>query len=63
MHKIEYGDYCTVNVVELVTFFEFAPMTVVPSPFVVTTPATLGAFAMVATLARDELKCVVSVMS
>ena len=55
--------YCTVSVVELVTLFEFAPMTVVPTPFVVATPATLGAFAMVATLAIDELKCVVSVMS
>jgi hypothetical protein len=55
--------YCTVSVVELVTLFEFAPMTVVPTPFVVATPATLGAFAMVATLATDELKCVVIVMS
>ena len=55
--------YCTVSVVELVTLFEFTPMTVVPTPFVVATPATLGAFAMVATLATDELKCVVIVMS
>ena len=38
-------------------------MTVVPTPLVVATPAMLGAFAIVATLAMDELKCVVSVMS
>ena len=49
--------------VELVTLFEFAPMTVVPTPVVVATPATLGALAMLATLATDELKCVVTVMS
>src|SRR6476659_5617942 len=55
--------YCTVSVVEPVTLFEFAPMTVVPTPLVVATPAMLGAFAIVATLAMDELKCVVSVMS
>jgi len=55
--------YCTVNVVVVVTPHEFAPITVVPAPRVVTIPATLGAFAMDATLATDELKCVLRVMS
>jgi hypothetical protein len=50
-------------VVEAVTPLAFAPIDVVPTPRVVATPATLGAFAMVATLAEDELQCVVSVMS
>jgi len=48
--------YCTVNEVEAVTPFEFAPIVVVPAPVVVATPATLGAFAIVATLAEEELK-------
>jgi len=38
-------------------------MVVVPVPVVFAKPATLGAFAIVATLAEDELQCVVSVMS
>jgi len=49
-------------VVEAVTPLAFAPIDVVPTPRVVATPATLGAFAIVATLAEDELQCVVSVM-
>jgi len=48
--------YCTVNEVEAVTPFEFAPIVVVPAPVVEATPATLGAFAIVATLAEEELK-------
>jgi hypothetical protein len=55
--------YCTVMVVDAVTPLAFAPIDVVPTPRVVATPATLGAFAIVATLAEDELQCVVSVMS
>jgi len=35
----------------------------VPEPLAVANPPTLGAFAMVATLAEDELQCVVNVMS
>jgi hypothetical protein len=48
--------YCTVNEVAAVTPLEFAPIVVVPIPCVVAMPATLGAFAMVATLAEEELK-------
>lgn len=43
-------------VVELVVPPEFAPMTVLPGAAVVATPAILGAFAMVATLATEELQ-------
>lgn len=35
---------------------EFAPITVVPAVFVVARPAPLGPFAMVDTLAADELQ-------
>jgi hypothetical protein len=55
--------YCTVSVSEDVTPPEFPPITAVPDPWAVANPATLGAFAMVATVAEDELQCVVNVMS
>jgi hypothetical protein len=55
--------YCTVMVVEAVTPLAFAPIDVVPTPWVVARPPTLGAFAIVTTLAEDELQWVVSVMS
>lgn len=42
--------------VEEVTPPELAPMTLLPVAFVVAKPATLGAFATVATLADDELQ-------
>jgi hypothetical protein len=50
-------------VVEAVTPLAFAPIDVVPTPWVVARPPTLGAFAIVTTLAEDELQWVVSVMS
>jgi len=53
---VRFECYCTVNEVEVVIPFAFAPIVVVPTPLVVATPATLGAFAIVATLAEDELK-------
>ncbi len=49
--------------VEAVTPPELPPIVAVPVPLVVAKPATLGAFAMVATPAEDELQWVVSVMS
>ena len=49
--------------VEAVTPPELPPIVVVPVALVVAKPATLGAFAMVATPAEDELQWVVSVMS
>src|SRR5438067_355811 len=42
---------------------EFAPMTLDPAAVVVARPAALGAFAMVATDATDELQCALAVMS
>jgi hypothetical protein len=57
------ADHCTVNVAEFVTPPEFPPIAVVPEPLAVAKPATLGAFAIVATLADDELQWVVNVMS
>jgi hypothetical protein len=57
------ADHCTVNVAEFVTPPEFPPITAVPEPLAVANPATLGAFAIVATLADDELQWVVIVMS
>lgn len=55
--------HCTVNVAEDVTPPEFPPIVAVPEPLAVANPATLGAFAIVATLADDELQWVVNVMS
>src|SRR5690348_16758012 len=55
--------YCTVSVSEDVTPPEFPPITVVPEALAVANPATLGAFATVATLAEEELQWVVNVMS
>ena len=40
-----------------------APIVVTPIPVVVAKPPTLGAFAIMATLAADELQWVLSVMS
>jgi len=42
---------------------ELAPIVLVPAAIHFATPATLGAFAMVATLAVDELQWLFSVMS
>jgi hypothetical protein len=50
-------------VVEDVTPPELAPIALLPVALVVANPETLGALATVATLADDELQCVVSVMS
>ncbi len=55
--------YCTVKLVELVIPPELAPMVVVPTPAVVAKPAVLGALAMVATEACDELQWTFRVMS
>jgi hypothetical protein len=49
--------------VDDVTPPELAPIALLPVFFVVARPATLGAFATVATLADDELQCVVKVIS
>jgi len=57
------ADYCTVNVAEFVIPPEFPPIVAVPEPLAVANPATLGAFAIVATLAEEELQCVVNVIS
>ena len=59
------NDHCTVRVAGDAGVIppEFAPIVAVPEPWAVANPATLGAFAMVATLAEDELQCVVNVMS
>jgi hypothetical protein len=48
--------YCTVNTVDPVVPTEFAPITLDPAAIHWLRPATLGAFAMVATLADDELQ-------
>ena len=48
--------YCTVNPVELVIPPEFAVMLAFPAALQCARPATLGAFAMVATLALEELQ-------
>lgn len=55
--------YCTVKLVELVMPPELAPMVVLPTPAVVARPAVLGALAMVATEACDELQWTFMVMS
>lgn len=59
------GDQFTVIVTvgELLTPPELAPITVVPGAMVVARPDTLGAFAMVATLATEELQCAMMVRS
>jgi hypothetical protein len=57
------ADYCTVNVAEFVIPPEFPPIVAVPEPLAVANPPTLGAFAIVATLAEEELQCVVNVIS
>lgn len=54
---------CTVNTVELVVPPEFAPIVELPAALRVAKPPTLGAFAIVATLADDELQWVFRVMS
>ena len=51
------------RLVDAVTPPELPPIPVVPTPHVVANPATLGAFAIVATLAEDELQWVVLVTS
>ena len=48
--------YCTVKLVEEVMPPELAPIAVVPTPAVVARPAVLGALAIVATDACDELQ-------
>ena len=48
--------HCTIKLVELVIPPELTPMVVVPTPLVVARPAALGALAMVATEAEDELQ-------
>lgn len=55
--------YCTFKLVEEVIPPELAPMVVVPTPVVVARPAVLGALAMVATEADDELQWTFRVMS
>jgi hypothetical protein len=60
---LQFKDQLTVIVVELLTPPELAVMTVVPGVAVVARPAILGALAIVATLATDELQCAIIVMS
>ena len=55
--------YCTVSSADPVIPPEFAPMVVVPALLQVASAAMLGALAIVATLAEDELQCAFSVMS
>jgi len=50
------GVYCTVRVVDPVIPPELAPTLVVPAAMQFAFPATLGALAMVATVACDELQ-------
>jgi hypothetical protein len=49
-------NYCTVSVVDPVIPPELAPITVVPAAMQFAWPPTLGALAMVATVACDELQ-------
>lgn len=58
-----YGCYCTVSTADPVVPPEFAPMELAPAPKHWAKAATLGAFAMVATLDDDELQWLFSVMS
>ena len=55
--------YCTVKLAEEVMPPELAPIVVVPTPAVVARPAVLGALAIVATDACDELQWTLRVMS
>ena len=55
--------HCTFKLVELVIPPELAPIVVAPTPAVVARPAVLGALAMVATEACDELQWTFRVMS
>ena len=55
--------YWTVSTADPVTPPELAPIVLVPAPLQFATPATLGAFAIVATAAEDELQWLFSVMS
>ena len=55
--------YCTVSTAEAVTPPELAPMVLVPAALQFARPATLGALAMVATGAADELQWLFSVTS
>jgi hypothetical protein len=58
--QLRYGQtkrfYWTVSVVDPVIPPELAPMVVVPAAMQFAWPPTLGAFAMVATVACDELQ-------
>ena len=49
-------NYCTVNTVEPAMPPEFAPIVVGPAAMQFAAPATLGAFAIVATVACEELQ-------
>jgi hypothetical protein len=55
--------YCTVRTVDPATPPELAPIVVEPTPSQFAAPATLGAFAMVATVAADELQWLFRVIS
>jgi len=55
--------YCTVSIAVPVTPPEFAPIVLVPAPLQFAEPATLGAFAIVATGTDDELQWLVRVIS
>ena len=56
-YRLESGArYCTVNTVDPVVPPEFAPITLDPAAIHRLRPATLGAFATVATLADEELQ-------
>ena len=55
--------YCTVNTAEPVVPPALAPIVVWPAALQVARPPTLGAFAIVATLAEDELQWLFSVRS
>lgn len=55
--------YCTVSCAEPLVPPELAPIVLMPAAMQFAAPATLGAFAMVATGAEDELQWLFSVMS
>ena len=57
------NSYCTVKVPDPVVPPELAPITVVPAAIQLAWPAAFGPFAIVATLAAEELQCVFRVMS
>ena len=59
----ENGYYWTVSTADPVVPPEFAPIELAPAPEHWARPATLGAFATVATLEDDELQWLFSVMS